>query len=52
MSQRDVAFVLELVARALGGRMGNDPEESTGVSLYTLEGEADSFPTWSEIYGL
>jgi hypothetical protein len=37
MSQRDVAFALELVARALGGRMSNDPEESRGVDLFTLE---------------
>lgn len=37
MSQRDVAFALELVARALGDRMSNDPEESRDVSLFTLE---------------
>lgn len=37
MSQRDVAFALELVARALGSRMSNDPEESREVSVFTLE---------------
>lgn len=48
MSQRDVAFALELVARALGGRMSNDPEESREVSLFTLEDVAKELNEYAE----
>lgn len=48
MSQRDVAFALELVARALGDRMGNDPEESRRVDLFTLEDVARELTEYAE----
>lgn len=37
MNQKDVAFALGLVARALSGRIDTDPEASNDISLYTLE---------------
>lgn len=49
MSQRDVAFALELMARALGDRMSNDPEESRDVSMFTLEDVARELTEYAEI---
>lgn len=37
MSQRDVAFALELVARVLEQRWSNDPEDNENVTNYTLD---------------
>lgn len=48
MSQRDVALALELVARALGSRMSNDPEESREVSMFTLEDVARELTEYAE----
>ena len=36
MSQKDVAFALELVARVLEQRWSTDPEDSDEVTNYTL----------------
>jgi hypothetical protein len=48
MSQRDVAFALELVARVLEQRWSTDPEDDENVTNYTLDSIAGEIRLMAE----